>query len=275
MAAAYSKKKRELKPKHRRNLRKYATLLHGLGVNVSEHIEKLELDESELKEIRAKAGKETFLRPAERSKLKEIFTRLLNITRAFVKFEDTLWEKVAPLAIAAQGKELLSTDLIELRAVHEIHTGLYQKKAAQLKIDLPAARSLVLSSIALENRELFNLYPRILGSVEKVVSELVDLEMHVLETEHSMKDEFLEMNKKVRTLLHEDAFFITRDIAKIYDMRLGVYNWIVKVDSEVKPPIIPQAENERKQLMMARNFYLGTYKKHIQNIARIYLRGVK
>ncbi|HIJ98890.1 TPA: hypothetical protein H1005_03015 [archaeon] len=275
MAAAHSSKQAELKPKHRRNLRKYAKLLHGLGVDVSEHVERLELDEKELNEFRAKFGKETFLKPADRTKLKQILTRVLNLMRIFVRFEDTLWEQVAPLTLAAYRKEIFSTDLIELKAVREIYSALYQKKAAQLKVDLPAARSLILSSIAIEHRELFTLYPRLLSDVEKVISELVEFELRFAKVEHDLKDRFLELNKNLRKLLHEDTYFITKDLAKIYDLRLSVYNWIVQIDHEVKPPIIPKAAEEREQLISARNFYLGTYKQHVQNIAQIYLRGVK
>src|SRR3989344_5051756 len=245
MAAAHSSKQAELKPKHRRNLRKYAKLLHGLGVDVSEHVERLELDEKELNEFRAKFGKETFLKPADRTKLKQILTRVLNLMRIFVRFEDTLWEQVAPLTLAAYRKEIFSTDLIELKAVREIYSALYQKKAAQLKVDLPAARSLILSSIAIEHRELFTLYPRLLSDVEKVISELVEFELRFAKVEHDLKDRFLELNKNMRKLLHEDTYFI------------------------------PKAAEEREQLISARNFYLGTYKQHVQNIAQIYLRGVK
>ncbi len=275
MKATHSGKQAELKPKHRRNLKKYAKLLHGLGVNIEEHVERLELDENELNEIRAKFGKESFLKPAERTKLKQILTRVLNLMRIFVRFENTLWEQVAPLTLAAYQKEIFSTDLIELKAVREIYSGLYQKKAAQLKVDLPAARSFLLSSIAIEHQELFNLYPRLLHDVERVISDLVDFELRFANTEHSLKDEFLELNKNLRKLLHEDAYFITKDLAKIYDLRLSVYSWIVQTDHEIQPHIVPSAPHEKEQLISARNFYLGTYKQHIQNIAQIYLRGVR
>ena len=275
MASPHSVKKAELKPKHRRNLRKNATLLHGLGVNVSEHIEKLEIDENELKEIRAGIGSATFLKPVDRANLKQILTRLYNIMKASVALEEIIWTEIAPFTFAAHEKYMNGEDLIILRAVRELHSGLYNRKATALKSNLPLIRKLILASLAKEGEKIFPKYQNFLNAVEKVVSDLVALELRYEDSTHEMSEKFSKLNREVRELLHEDAHFLTMDIARIYDAREAVYKWLAEADKEVKPHIFKGIDSELEQLISARKYYINAYKQHIKNVAQIYVGAVR
>ncbi len=275
MAQASSGKKAELKPKHSRNLRKYAKLLHGLGVNISEHVEKLELDENELKEIRANFGKGTFLKPKDRTALKLLVKKLFDIMRAYVKLEEELFEQVAPLAYTAFQQRIFAPDLISINALHELHNGLYQKNVAKLKTALPLARNLVLASMAQEHNKIYLNYPKLLRAVENVVSELAGIELQYANSTHEAKEDFSQLNAELRKILHEDVHFLTKDILRLYDLRIDIYNWIVKSDAEIKPHIVPRAEHELQQLILARGFYFESYRQHVQNTVQIYLGGAK
>ena len=273
MIAAHSDEKKQagLKPKHKRSLRNFAKLLHGLGVNISEHIETLELDEEELKQIRQRVGKETFLKPVDRTRMKQILGKAYDAMRSSVHIEDALWEDVAPFTFAAYQKSMFSHDLILLRAVREVHSGWYQKRASELKVVLPEARRFILASIANEHAKIFQQYPKFLGNIETVVSELLDLELKYEKSAHPLKEEFSELNKLLRKTLHEDAYFITKDIARIYDLRIEVYKWLVEADKESSPRILPNIEEELSNLLAARSYYADSYKEHLRNMSEIYL----
>lgn len=264
-------RKSSLKPKHRRNLKKFAKLLHGLGVNVSEHIEKLELDEAELKDIREKIGKDTFLRPKDRINLKLLLKKIYNLMEATVRLEDTLWEEVAPPIFAAYRKKMHSSGLILLAALREIHKGLFQKKITNLKAGLPEIRNLILASVAKEHETIFQKYSGLLKAIERTVSELLEVEFRYTYAAHSAKNEFSELNSSIRKILHEDIYFLSKDIAKLYDMRTAIYNWLIEADRMAAPAMAPTAEKEKAQLFAASRFYVSTYKQHIKNISQIYL----
>ncbi len=272
MAAAVSKKKKatSLKPKHHIRLKNLSKLFHGLGVNISDHIETLGLDENELAEIRKEFGAKSFLGVNDRALLRDVLSNLISLMKSTVVLEELLWKQVAPYVIAAYNRKFRPTNVIGLRALREIHKRTFHDKAADLKATLPSARKFLLSSFMQEEEFIFKKYPRLLNAVEGNLEDLVALEAKHEKIPQKARSDFLKQVKYVRQMLHDDVSFLTKDIAKLYDMRTDVYKWLIEADAAAVPQILPTLEKEYRDVLSARNYYIDNYRIHLRNVAEIY-----
>lgn len=273
--AAASKKKKELalKPKHKRTLKNLSKLFHGLGINIGDHIETFELEEEELDEIRKTYGTSAFLGPRDRTMFREIISNLLSVMKALVVLEELLWKQVIPYVHTAAQKKEESPDLIALGALRELHTRTYQKGAVNLKSALAQVRKYLLGSFAHEHELIFKKYQRLLRAIEANLEDLAEIEARQEKVSHMLRGDLLKQLAFIRHIFYEDAYYLTKDIARLYDIRVETYKWLIEADKAVSPRMFPMLESEFADVLAVRNYYVDSYKTHLKNLAELYAGG--
>ena len=274
MATAVSKKKvHSLKPKHRRTLKNLSKVFHGLGININDHIETFELEEEELNGIRKKYGTSTFLGPRERTLLRDTISNLLSVMKALVVLEELIWKQVAPYVYTAAHQKSQSPDLVALKALRFLHSSTYQQRAVTLKSALPQIRKYLLGSFAQEQELIFKKYQRLLRAIEANLEDLIEIELRQEKISPKIRDDLLKQLSFIRQIFYEDVYYLTKDIARLYDIRVEIYKWLVDADKAAIPRILPVLEMEYDDVLAVRNYYIDSYKIHLKNLAQLYMEA--
>ena len=221
-----AKKEHSLKPKHRRILKNLTKSFHAVGINIEGHIETFELEEEELNEIRRRYGTSTFIGPRERTMLRDSISNIISVIKALVVLEELVGKQVAPYVFTAAQKKEQTPDLLALKTLRALYNKPYQKRAAVLKTALPNIRKFLLGSFAQEHQLIFRKYQRLLGAIEANLEDLMEIENRADKISPKIRSRLIGQIAEIRTMLFEDIYYLTRDIAKLYDIRISLYKWL-------------------------------------------------
>ncbi|HIK02832.1 TPA: hypothetical protein H1012_03245 [archaeon] len=273
MASVVSKPRKEtsLKPKHRRVLKNLSKTFHALGINIQAHIESFELDEEELNEIRKIYGTSTFLGPRERTMLRETISNILSVMKAVVVLEELIAKQVAPYVHHAAMRRAESPDVLAVKTLHKIYSKPFQTRGVTLKSALPQIRKYLLGSFANEQQLIFKKYQRLLGAIEANMEDLQEIEARKEKISAKISSKLSSQTEEIRQMLFEDIYYLTRDIAQLYDTRVELYKWLVEADKSVSPRLLPMLEVELNDVLAIRNYYIDSYKTHLKYLTELYI----
>lgn len=267
-ASSVKRSAKNLKAEHKEKFKDFIKILHTLGVSVKTHLKDLEIEEEELEELKG-LFKEDFLTSSDKLKLKKILNSLLEIEDELAKLEKTLYTKIKPWVSAAKNAAPFSS-IASLNILKKLHKGAYTKKALDMQRQLPDIRNLVMASFSPEKSNLFNKYPKILNKFKNVCKDFVDLEEKWGRSEGHLRVQLFEAHHKIERLIQEDIYAILNEILEVYNLRVEIYEWLLKVDNELKPRMLPALEQERDQINRVQQRYLALYRTHAQNLINLY-----
>jgi len=246
-----TRKKRVLKPKHRRHIANFAKTAHALGANVKKHVSDLEIEEAELTALEKETGKIPGINATDKKKLQDLLEDLRKFAEDFVAIDEAIWSDVKKFTNSARKIQFFA----------------YLDKTTVLRIE---AR--ILESVYHEHQKVFKQYPKLLASAEKCCSSLLRLEGRI-KTKRKALPLIKGVNANLRRVLNEDVYGVSKDILQVYTTRLKVFDKLLRSAELKYTDIAPRLTQERKQLSAVNRHYLNTYKKHTRKIREIYAGG--
>ncbi len=259
MKKSVPKRQRLIKQRHKEKLVSLLKQLHKLGIDVREHAEALGIEEATLKKLEKE--EKSFIPPSDSEQLNEFLSNVIGASESLVVMETKIYNQVRPFVLEALKivfplrNRVLS--FFGIKTIPKI-----------LPSEIKKARDLVMVSFKYE-KSVFDDYPKLLEKVENAVKGILKLEKKWKGGGQAHLD-FLRMHTVLRKMLHEDVSELSREILKLYDLRLDVFRKLIDLDENQEKRYLPKLEVEYFKCAQIKAHYLALYRRHNQKLSKIY-----
>lgn len=250
---------KKVKERHKKKLSDLVKQLHKLGMDVKEHAESLGIEFAELEKLEKE--EESFILPKDHEELKKFLDNLMDASEHLLILEAKLYNQVRPFVIEALKivfpLKSRALSFFGFRTVPRV-------KSSEIK----RVRNLLMVSFKYE-KSLFDRYPKLLERIENAVSGIVNLERKWKGGGQAHLD-FLRIHRVIMQMLQDDVSEISREILKLYDLRVDVFRRLIDLDENQEKRVLPKLEEEYAKTVSIKAHYLTLYRKHNQKLSKIY-----
>lgn len=254
------------KAKHKYHISKLTKHLHTLGVDVSDHLETLGIEEDKLEKLERE--EESFISKDDAEKLNEYLHGLMSASEKLVKLEAKLYKNSRPLVDKSFGK--IAPFPQKLTTLHGIKS-IFKKRDSEETIK--EAHRYLLASFANEEKMLEE-YKNLMDKIESATSNLVELEKKWKGKGAQARLDLIRINKTIRDMLHGDVYNLSNEIYELYNIRLKAYEHLIEVDKKKEERTIPELEQEYYKTAVVQGHYQKQFSEHVKKITKIYQEGV-
>jgi hypothetical protein len=256
----------ERRGKHAHNLKTFAATLKSLGVNVDEHLQKLNAEDEYLQQAEEEMQGAAFLTPADKRKLAKALNKLFYASNHILILEREIWGKIRPTVSYAMSHAFLENPLpIDTAVIGLVSEKHGKKRKKGLEKAIPKLRGLLNHSFKQEKELLFVKYPVMLEFAESASEDLIEIERG-LGSRSKARHKFSELNFQMRSMLHEDILELAQDIDKLYGLRIMLVEHMMEAAEKAEVGDLEQLKKDLDTLKALQKHYRLFKRKHIKKL---------